>query len=105
MMLTGPHQPHDRYYNRVTSILTCARSMGCQRRFLIGLIAWPMKAGGTPKHRPADQIPPPPHPADRAAVRGVFWRPAKRQRGHRLTRLAGEPLDNLDMPDNLERED
>lgn len=105
LLMVGRGKPDNKRYNRVTSIVTCADRAGdethevvrgCGRKFLLGIIAWPLKSGPTPERpgpldpRPPDQVPSPRQLAEiRQYARGI-WTKKPKNKGDRTNIL--EPI-------------
>jgi hypothetical protein len=109
LIQVGRGKPDNKRYDRLTSVVTCADRAGdethatvrgCGRKFLLGIVAWPLRSGPTPERpgqpdsRPPDQVPTPHQLAEiRQYARGIW---AKRVKGK------GEPTNILepitDMP-------
>lgn len=108
LLLVGKGRTHDHLYNRVTSVMQCpkwnprdettvvTRHPGCGMKFLIGIVAWPMRHGYQPKERPPDHV-----PTDRQlneirqSARGV-WARFNKQRGENLNTIEPEIDDPAD---------
>lgn len=100
VLMLGKGQRDAAAFNKVTSTVKCTDvgrrdTVGCGRKFLIGVIAWPLRVGGRQPiaQTPPDQIPEPHQLAEiRAAAAGRFARDKK---------LPGEDsnhLENFDDP-------
>lgn len=69
LLLVGKGERDAKCFNRVTSVITCLRSLhrtrdeakrlgGCGRSFFVGMVAWPIRPGARGKGKqPEDQIP------------------------------------------------
>ena len=100
--MIGKGRVHDHLYNRVTSVMQCppmrprdetkvvTKHYGCGMKFLIGIVAWPIRHGYQPRARPPDHV-----PTDRQlneirqSARGVWARVGK-QRGENLNTIEPE---------------
>lgn len=75
LILVGKQRRDNAAYDRVTGILRC---VGCQQQFLIGLVAWNIRAGRPIRRRPHDQKPNERQLAElRQAGRGVWPKASK----------------------------
>ena len=102
ILVVGRGKPHDHLYNRVTSIMECpkinvrdettvvTKHPGCGMKFLIGIVAWPIRKGHQPKARPPDHV-----PTDRQLnrlrelSRGI-WSNLPKRRGDSLNQIEPE---------------
>lgn len=110
ILVVGRGKPHDHLYNRVTSEMQCpkmnprdettavTRHPGCGMKFLIGIVAWPIRVGYQHKARPPDHV-----PDDRqlhtirAYARGL-WPKTKKAKGDSLNQIEPE----IDLPSEEE---
>jgi len=94
LLLIGKGKPDDETYNRVTSMIKCYgpdSAGGGPRthphRFLIGIVAWPIRQGRGYKGRPPDQRP---DKRQLAAIREFargLWAARKKHKGEELNTI------------------
>lgn len=110
LLFIGKGERDGRCFNRVTSVVRCpenrerdtgrhraGQQVGCGRRFLVGLVAYPIRPGGRTQ-TPPDQIPTAEQAAQLRAWAMAKFQPAKPY---------GEPLNQIEPPfdpDDLTRD-
>ena len=96
LLFVGKGLQDERAYNRITGVITCPHAHrrpnpGCGRRFLVGIVVWPLRSGPQPKAMaPEDQQPEEEQAAEiRAFGMGRIAR-MKKKRGDSINQI--EPL-------------
>lgn len=63
------------HWERNTSTFRCLGETGCERAYLIGIVAWPVSSRAHIKGKPRDQVPGPRELAQLRAEGGGWWMP------------------------------
>ena len=85
---------NDSFWDHTTSLFKCTAKGGCQKVYVMGLVAWPVSSRAWIKSIPRDQVP---HPRQLAQLRkegGGWWMPdEEKQRYHPIheSNLTTEP--------------